>query len=94
MKAANKKFFFKRHEGGMVGDTSDCIHFCTYDISRHVNICMGRNGSICFDPQTAKEIAIYLAKLYDLIPDETVQTRKVVVDSNGKFIRFEEENEE
>lgn len=93
----NKVFVEKPFNGNSKASGKNRINFATYSVESHMNVYIRMDGNesmICLDPDTGKAIALALAKEYGLIPKDTVETRKVVVDSMGNFVRFAEENEE
>ena len=93
----NKVFVEKPFNGNSKASGKNSINFATYSVESHMNVYIrvdGKESMVCLDPVTGKAIALALAKEYGLIPKDTVETRKVVVDAMGNFVRFAEENEE
>lgn len=93
----NKTFRNVAHKDNGSRDASrEFIQFATNDTDSHLNIYLARDAVgfeevICFNPEVGREIATYLAKVYGLITN--VETRRVVLDADGAFVRFAEENE-
>ena len=87
----NKTFKFQKHSGAKAGIPDAYIQFATTSVESHMNIYFNAGhgtDNLCFDPDTGKAIAKFLAVTYGLVPDEDVEVRSVVVNSNGEFIRF------
>lgn len=94
----NKKFHMKPFSGSSYADPNQYIQVATTDTNSHLNVYIGGGKSlgaeVCIAPDTASELVTFLAKAFGLVPNESVETRKVVVDATGNFVRFAEENEE
>ena len=91
MPTINKTFKFKAHRGAKTAISDAYIQFATTSVESHMNIYFNAGWgteNLCFDPDTGRAIAKFLAVAYGIVPDEDVEVRSVVVNSNGEFIRF------